>query len=272
MSPNDVPVILDIKKIEEETENVKTFTFQHKLVSRPGQFVMLWVPGVDQKPFSIGQDTGDKFQLTIYQIGEATKALFKMKKGDKVGISGPYGTCYRFRPESDIIAVGGGYGAAPLGYLAEAALSKKCSVNFCVGARDKGNLLFEKRLKNAGATVHVATEDGSAGHQGYITDTLEELLVKRQEGSKLENTKVFTCGPELMQKKVAEICRKFKVDCEVSVERYMKCGFGICGNCCVDDEGIPMCQQGPVLSGEKALSITEFGNYHRDKTGQRKKY
>ncbi len=265
--PQDTPTMLPIKKIQEETDCIRTYTFEYKLNSRPGQFVMLWVPGVDMKPFSIGKDAGEEFELTICRVGKATEALFELKQGDSIGITGPYGSCYRHKKESHVITVAGGYGAAPLGYLADNALADNCTVDFLVGARNADLLLFEERMTQAGANVQVATDDGSKGHKGYVTEILVELLEKNKKEGTLEKVKVFTCGPELMQKKVAEIAQEYGVQSEVSVERYMKCGFGICGNCCIDDEGITLCQHGPVILGDRALKMPEFGAYHRDKSG-----
>lgn len=268
----DNPVMVTIKKITQETPNVRTFTFDYMLGSQPGQFVMMWIPGMDQKPFSIGNDSGKQFQLTIFELGPATSALFRLRVGDRVGITGPYGTWYTFTPKSHMITVGGGYGAAPLGYLTERGIAEKCTVDFLVGARSKPHLLFERRATRAGADVVVSTDDGSKGYQGYVTDLLVDILEGRKKGKALDNVKVFACGPELMQKKVAEISKKYGVPSEVSIERYIKCGFGICGNCTMDDTGITTCVQGPVVSGDVALRLKEFGKYHRDKVGIRHNY
>lgn len=261
---NSLPNLLPIINISEETPSVRTFTFEYTLHARPGQFVMLWIPGVDQKPFSVGGDTGSTFSLTIFNYGPLTAALFERTPGDRVGISGPYGTAYSWQPHSHVITVAGGYGAAPLGFLAEQAATQGCSIDFCTGARSASAVLFEERAKRIGATVHVSTDDGSKGHAGYVTDILSKLLQYKKS-----DTKIFACGPERMEKKVADICRDEGMPCEVSVERYMKCGFGICGQCCVDDTGERMCIEGPVVSGEKALSFSEFGVYHRDKAGRK---
>ncbi len=261
--------MLAITRVHQETPNVRTYTFRYQLGSAPGQFVMLWVPGVDQKPFSIGNDTGEEFSLTIYALGTATKTLFEMGKGDRFGISGPYGTSYTYAPESHLITVGGGYGAAPLGYLTERARIDGCTVDFVLGARSKSDVLFEQRAQRAGAIVHVATDDGSRGEKGYNTVILKELLEERKRSRALANVKVFACGPELMQLTVARLCADYHVPCELSIERYMKCGFGICGNCCVDDTGAATCINGTVISGAAALKLKEFGQYHRSKTGQR---
>jgi dihydroorotate dehydrogenase electron transfer subunit len=275
----DQPQFLPITKIVDETSQVKTFYFSYELKSKPGQFVMLWIPGLDQKPFSVGYDNGTQFGLTIFNRGPLTKKLFEMNVGDRVGITGPYGTAFSIKPNTHYIMVAGGYGAAPLGFLAEELaayppLSKRgqgelpvpaVTIDFCVGARDKDNLLFEKRIeKLSGVTIHVATDDGSKGHKGYVTDLLPDLI-KNYNGNK--KILLVTCGPELMEKKVLDAANNFNVDAEISIERYMKCGVGICGQCCIDPLGIRMCMEGPVVSKEIANKLTEFGKYHRDKSG-----
>lgn len=276
----DSPVLLPIKKIIKETANVKTYYFNYPLNSKPGQFLMLWIPGFDQKPFSIGYDDGKQFGLTIFALGNATHTLASMKVGDRVGISGPYGTAYSVKQNTHYIMIAGGYGAAPLGFLAEEvthchpgrkAICKNVSIDFCVGARDAAHLLFEKRTKQLpGLKLHLATDDGSAGHKGYVTDLLPDLI--KQAKLKKQKILLVTCGPELMEKKILDLANKEKIDCEISIERYMKCGFGVCGQCCVDPLGIRMCTEGPVVNKDLANKITEFGKYHRDKSGKIIKY
>lgn len=265
--------MIPIKNITDENPFVKTFWFDFKIESKPGQFVMLWIPGVDQKPFSIAYDSGQLFGLTIFNVGVFTKKLFSLKPGDRVGVTGPYGKPYTIKPNTHYITVGGGYGAGPLGILTESVADKNCTVDFCVGARNKDLLLFEDRVaKLTYATPHIATNDGSRGHQGYVTDILEELLEKYEKSREKGKILVATCGPELMEKKVLMICNQYEVDCELSIERYMKCGFNVCGQCCVDDLGITMCSQGPVVNRETANKIKEFGVYHRDKSGTKHSY
>ena len=258
---NDSPTQLPIVEIVQENPSVKTFYFDYNLGSKPGQFVMLWVLGHDQKPFSVGYDDGEKFGLTIFRRGPSTSRLFEMKVGDRVGISGPYGTNFSLQDNTHYVMVAGGYGAAPLGFLAEELQKKEgVTIDFCMGARDKDLLLFENRMaKLPNVTMHIATDDGSKGHKGYVTDLLADLID--------ESSVTCTCGPELMEKKVLDACNGKNTDCEVSIERYMKCGIGICGQCVVDDLGICMCKEGPVVKRDLANKIIEFGKYHRDKSG-----
>ena len=124
-------------------------------------------------------------------------------------------------------------------------------------------MLFEKRMQLAGIRTYFATDDGSYGFKGYTTDMLKEVIAKH----KID--RVYTCGPEIMMKFVAEICEKVNVPCEISMERYMKCGFGICGQCCVDATGERICKEGPVFSDKMIKRIFEFGKYKRSASGRK---
>ena len=255
---SEQPTILVIKKVVQETESIKTYTFEYKLGAQSGQFVMLWIPRVDQKPISISRQTDSSFDLTVFKIGKATNAMFAMKEGDKVGISGPYGRGFEIKPKTNIVLVGGGCGSAPLRMVGEEAEKAGCKVTFITGAKTGKDVLFKDALPD----TCITTDDGSEGFKGFTTQKLEEVLADNKD-----TDKVYTCGPEVMMKGVVEVCGKHKVPCEISMERYMKCGFGICGQCAVDPLGICICQDGPVFSGEMAAKITEFGQYHRDKAG-----
>lgn len=265
---NTMPIMFPIRKIVRETAYVNTYVFHHRLNSRPGQFVNLWIPRVDEKPMSIAYDKGDEFWLTIFSVGIMTKKLAIMKVGDFVGIRGPFGTHFQYDPGDHLILLGGGYGAAPLYYLASQAVVKKCSVDFILGARSKEHLLFAGRIRKLGPKVqlHIATDDGSIGHKGYNTLVLEQVLRDRKA---VKNKKIISVGPELMMKKSSDMAFAAKISCQVSVERYMKCGFGVCGNCCVDDSGERMCIEGPVVDHLKARKMKDFGVYHRDRMGRK---
>jgi len=272
------PKVLPIKKIVKETENIRTFVFDYSEFShlgeksKPGQFVMMWIPGVDEKPFSIAYDDGKEFWLTIAKVGPATSELFKLGVGDLVGVRGPFGTWYEFAEGEHLALLAGGYGAAPMYNVACSALALGCKVEFIVGARSRELLLYEKRVaelakKYKGQILyHAATDDGSYGYKGYNTELLAQVL-KKKVGRKID--RVFACGPEIMMKKAAEMAVKARVKCQISLERYMKCGFGVCGQCAMDDSGICVCKNGPVYDGSAALKLREFGRYHRDGVGRR---
>jgi dihydroorotate dehydrogenase electron transfer subunit len=256
------PTALRIAEVVDEAQDVKTFFFNHKLDAEPGQFVMLWLPGINQKPFGVSYLRKDSFGVTVSRVGPFTEEVFKLKKGDLAGIQGPYGNPFSMDARNAVL-VAGGYGAAPLGFLAEECASKSISTTFVIGARRKRDLLFVNRFKDPQIDTVFCTEDGSYGERGLVTEAAERLLAGGQFDT------VYTCGPELMMKKVLELSDTYKTDCQLSLERYMKCGFGICGQCAVDPLGIRVCMEGPVFGKEVARKITEFGEYERDATGRR---
>lgn len=259
------PKALKIDKIIKENKDTNTYVFKYPLGSFSGQFVMMWIPGVDEKPFSIAYDTGTEFGLTVCNVGEATDKLFKLKVGQKVGIRGPMGTYYKFGAKEHLALVAGGYGVAPMYFVAREAAQKGCKVEFIVGARTKSLLLFKNRIKALGKNVclHISTDDGSEGFKGFTTQVLENLMKK----TKIK--RVFSCGPEIMMKFVGQIAEKYKTECYLSVEKYMKCGIGVCGQCAIDDTGELACKKGPVMDYQYLKKLPEFGNYHRDAQGKK---
>ena len=293
---NNVPKTYKIVSIKKETEQVQTFTFDVSLGARPGQFVMVWLPGVDEVPMSVSMDDGKNLSITFFQVGDMTTELAKCKVGDLVGLRGPLGTHYEWKKGQQLILVAGGYGAAPMYFVANEAVKDECTVDFIVGARSKDLLLYTDEIKKLENTnLHIATDDGSEGHKGYNTEILEKLINQRlssterqsASGEASKNTpldstpceephsrkaSVFACGPEMMLKRISDICAEEEVTCFLSLERYMKCGYGLCGNCCMDPLGIRVCKDGPVISNDICRQLTEFGAYHRDELGRKKKF
>jgi len=258
------PISLKVVKIIENNPTFRTYVFEHTLNARPGQFVMVWMPGVDEIPISVGWQTDKEFRLGIAKVGDCTKAIFeKIKEGDRLGIRGPFGKPFDLKSYKKIIVVGGGTGVPPMLNLAQRATEKKIQVTAIIGARKADLLVYEKEFKKLGCKISVATDDGSKGCKGYCTKILEDMLKKNKTDC------VYTCGPELMMRRVAEIAKHNNADCQVSLERYMKCGFGICGQCCLDGTGLRVCKDGPVFDGKVALQHSEFGKYRRTSSGKR---
>ncbi len=260
---NTEPQAFAIHDMWEEAKNIRTFSFKGTLNAKPGQFCMLWIPGVDEKPFSIARDYDGEIWLTICNVGPATNELFKMKKGDKVGLRGAFGHGFSTVNQKNVVLVGGGYGTAPLHYTGKKHLENGSTVTMIIGARSADLLMHEKWSEEAGFQVLVATNDGSKGTKGFTTHVLADLL----EQEKIDL--IQTCGPEVMMKAIAQMSMEKGIDCEVSIERYMKCGFGICGQC-VTESGEKMCQTGPVVTAKKALTYPDFGIFHRGSEGQKK--
>lgn len=249
-----IPKLMEISGIVQEGKGQKSFFFKHSLDCRPGQFVMVWLPGIDEKPMAVSYWKRNEFAFTSQAIGKFTNALDTLKKGDKVGIRGPYGNC--FSAKSNSIVVAGGVGMASVSTLID-ILKNPLAI---YGARSKEHLIYLKRYKNK--KMILTTDDGSFGRKGFTTEALEEAL---NANKKIKN--VYTCGPEIMMKKVFDICQRHKVECEASLERYMACGFGICGKCMINDK--ICCIDGPVFNSKQLSKMPEFGNFARLKSGKR---
>ena len=251
----EIPQMLEISDVIQEAKAQKSFFFKHSLECNPGQFVMVWVPGIDEKPMAVSYWNKKEFAFTSQAIGKFTNALDKLKKGDKVGIRGPYGNS--FTTNDAACVVGGGVGMASVSTLID-VLKNPVIIN---GARSKEHLIYLKRYKNK--NMIVTTDNGSYGVKGFTTDILEELLKNQKNKIKM----VYTCGPEIMMEKVFEICNKYKVECEASLERYMACGFGVCGKCMIDDK--ICCVDGPIFNSKQLNKLSEFGKFARLKSGRK---
>lgn len=266
-----LPRTYPIAAVRRETEMVQTFTFDVSLGAKPGQFIMVWVPGVDEIPMSIASDDGKRLKVTFFAVGDTTRVLAEMKKGDLVGLRGPFGTHYDWKPKQRLALVAGGYGAAPMYFAALEAMKDGCSLEVFVGARGKEHLLYLKEFTGLKkTTLHIATDNGSKGFKGFNVQNLEKVLEeKKHSKAKPFIDQIFACGPERMLVSVSELAAKWKIESQLSLERYMKCGFGLCGNCVVDPLGIRLCVDGPVVKNDVCKKITEFGSYHRDALGRK---
>jgi dihydroorotate dehydrogenase electron transfer subunit len=257
----DRPVSVRISRIVDEAKDIKSFYFEYEMDAKPGQFFLIWLPGVDEKPFGISYQEKGMFGAIICKVGKFTEDLFRKKPGDMVGIRGPYGTSFTIKGK-EIALVAGGYGIAPLSFLADEAMKKGINVHFISGAKTKESLVFCRKNERSCKYMY-STDDGTYGEKGFSTHVLEKLLAEHHID------RVYAVGPERMMHKVVELTDKYSIPCEISLERYMKCGIGICGQCCVDDLGIRMCQEGPVIDKALAKKIIEFGKYKRDATGKK---
>lgn len=255
----DSPRIVKILSVTKETYDVKTITFKDDRKAFPGQFVMVWLPGVDEVPMSLSY-TGQEKGITVKKIGDATKALHLLKPGDRIGIRGPYGSCFEAKGKK-LMVVAGGIGIVPLAPYIELALDEGKEVALALGAKTEAELLFLGRLEECCEAMFIATDDGSKGYHGFVSDMVEEIL--RKKGF----DEILTCGPEPMMKKVVDIAKLKNIPVQASLERYMKCGVGICDSCAIN--GLHVCKDGPVLSGEILAELNDFGKFKRNASGRK---
>jgi dihydroorotate dehydrogenase electron transfer subunit len=223
---------------------------------------MIWIPGVDEIPMSVSYINKNTKGITFRRIGDATKALFELKEGDKIGIRGPFGNGFKITGKN-ILFVGGGTGTATIAPAAEEAENEGITTTVILGAKTKKELFFEDRFKKCSVKVLISTDDGSEGFKGFATDILKEIISETTFDS------VLTCGPELMMKKLFEICKN--IPFQASLERYIKCGIGLCGQCTIG-KGLRVCVEGPIFDEKTLKNIEDFGVYKRDETGRKIKF
>ncbi len=256
----------EILSIQDESSTMKTFEFADDECSsaKAGQFIMLWIPGVDEFPLSLSNIKSDSVSVTVKPWAEGSNHLYKMKTGELIGIRGPYGQ--GFEPKGRSVAlVGGGTGIAPLIPLAESLLSEDREVSLVLAAKKRSELPFlEKATKlmdfDNGELI-LTTDDGSIGIRGQAHDALRKLMGEKKIDM------VYVCGPEFMMQKVVQLSITKGVDVQASLERIMKCAIGLCGSCCVGD--LVLCRDGPVLNSQELIGIEdELGLLTRDKSGR----
>lgn len=238
-----------IAGVKDENQETKSYTFQdrHCAKAKPGQFLMLWIPGVDEIPLSIMVARGDDVSVSVKAIGEATRALHQMQQGDIVGVRGPFGNCFT-ESRGRVLLVGGGTGTVPLLFLAKRLAVKAEHLGFVLGAKSKNELLFVNQLDAlCTESTITATEDGSYGLKCLATEPLANLL------SKEKFDLVYACGPEPMMRKVFDITEEFGVYMEASLERLMRCGMGLCGSCMIGKYRV--CKDGPVFNSVQLREV-----------------
>lgn len=267
-NPNHT-TICKIEKVIDETPTVKTLVFSDEIMSnvQPGQFAMVWIPGINELPMSImiSQEIG-KAAFTVRKHGPSSTGLFNLKAGEQIGIRGPYGNSFELK-HGKLLLVGGGTGLVPMMRLLT-FVKPTDDVTLLIGAKTKDEVFFEdlanKLLKNNSHKIIVSTDDGSYGEKGFVTDIVEKLVNQ----SKFEG--VYTCGPEKMMYKTVQIAQSKGFFVQASIERMMKCGVGICGSCCFGEDLV--CRDGTVFNGEHLSSNEEFGYFYRNKAGILEKY
>ena len=251
--------IVPIESIIEHSSEIKSLYFRNPRIAtvyRPGNFVILWLPDIDFLPMSISNVDGNLIEITVQKVGEGTSKLFEKHIGDEIGIRGPFGNSWNYEDASNILVVGGGMGIAALTSLIEPLKQNKKNVFVAIGAKDEPSLIFVDRLIDLIPNTLCSTDDGSVGRKCFVTDTIEEIIKKEKIDL------ILTCGPEVMMKRVFETAESYNVEIQVSLERRMKCGIGLCGSCCLGVENnISVCKDGPIFNSKQLKEFSRFGTY-----------
>lgn len=276
--------------------------------TRPGQFIQIacreieqadqesseieWSPGspvapgdaefagpvaVLRRPFSLAGRRGDEIDIIHRVVGVGTHFLSTLKTGDELSILGPLGNVFTLtEPDQLAILVGGGVGIPPMIYLAS-ELAQYRAVGFAGALRRDlmpltvGSAPYEVlEFSSFNIPVILTTDDGSLGYRGFVTQALEEFLDNRlaPEIQRGKQPHIFTCGPEPMMKRVADIALQRGIPCQIAVERAMACGMGTCQSCCIrvkkpDPAKAPLpgrdwcyrlaCTDGPIFTAAQLL-------------------
>ena len=223
--------------------------------AKPGQFVMIRVSsGIDpllRRPFSIcGVKEDDQFLILYRVVGRGTAMLAAKKEGDKLSVLGPLGKGFELpKPHEIPLLVGGGIGIAPLFFLLQNMHNP--DVEFMMGFGSSNEIIDLNGIVVIHANVSMATDDGTAGYHGPVTDLLEESLRKHVE--KKNSLSLFTCGPIPMLKRIVDIAINRRIPCQSSMESFMACGLGACQGCAIkavskeSREYYHVCKDGPVF-------------------------
>jgi dihydroorotate dehydrogenase electron transfer subunit len=249
-----------------------------------GRFALL------RRPFSLAgrRDTRDGVELDLIHrvVGVGTDWMARLKVGDEASIIGPLGNRFELPPKEGLgILVGGGVGIPPMIYLAEALAGRKAVVFSGALTRDllplsirsdapvPGPESFDALMSidefaRHGIPAVISTDDGSYGFRGFVTQALEKYLDRQVNAAAAKSTVIYTCGPEPMMKRVADIAHQRNIECQIAVERAMACGMGTCQSCCIrvrkpDASKPPLpgkdwcwrlaCTDGPVFRGSELL-------------------
>jgi len=232
-----------------------------------------------RRPFSFARVERKKstveVEILYCVLGPATLRMTTLHKGDLISVIGPLGSAFSVPPaKKRAILVAGGMGAAPLLHLAQVLTIEQPTVDVVaiVGAKTSADLPFEGRLDKLaqglgfalsefgrlGIRSMVATDDGSAGFAGLVTDCLLDWFGNNEVAA--QETVIYACGPEPMLAKVAAIAKDKKIDCQISMERLMACGFGVCQSCAVECKGQTgetfyklCCKDGPVFDAKEIV-------------------
>jgi len=216
--------------------------------ANPGQFIHVKAIGEQapfwRRPFSICRVKGQAIELLIKPRGIGSTLISQLPLQAALDIIGPLGHGFTQTAADQWILVGGGYGTAPLLFLADRLRAKKQKVHLLHGARCEKDLFVHFPRPSKKSTITCATDDGSKGHHGKVTEVLIKLLRKHQ-GS----IQIAACGPRGMLAEVARLAHDFNVSAQVSLEETLACGIGVCNGCVIKVQGQyrRVCHDGPVF-------------------------
>lgn len=264
MITDQKPVMLRVTEKQVHSETFASLFFDFSMDFKPGQFVMAWIPGLDEKPYTISHHKENRFAITVEAKGRFSRRAVALEPGDLMGFRGPFGNGFNIPPFPHIAIVAGGCGMAPLAPLVEKLeATGDRELVLIHGARTGEFLLYPDRFATP---RQICTDDGSQGRKGLVTDLLEGEIQDRAASGKPGPDIVYACGPEIMMHAVFRLCEAHNIPCQVSLERYMRCGFGVCGACVCGSQVV--CKDGPVFASRALRTMEDFNTTALLKSGQ----
>ncbi len=231
-------------------EDIAVLTFDQQVNVQAGEYVFVWIPGVGEKPFSCLTD--NPLRLAVIDVGVFTNACYQLAPGAEIFIRGPHGVPVDPPEDAQIICVAGGTGLAAVYQLARDFGSDERPAEIFAGARSSDRLYFIDECRKI-ADVTIATDDGSEGVHGRITEALDSRLSVLSEDA-LKQLVFYNCGPAPMIHAAIAVQRKYCSDTQIfsAIDYLTKCGVGICGACAAPD-GRRICVDGPFISTEAPI-------------------
>lgn len=236
--------------------NVKRMVIEAPQIAeaaQPGQFVHVKKPdsvNFLRRPFSIADADRENGTITlIYRIvGKGTAEYAAMKVGEAFSILGPIGNGFALKDGRPLL-VGGGVGIAPLIYLSRQIKDQKPIL--LIGGKNKDEVFWEKYLQEFADKIYITTDDGSVGFKGFTVQLLPQILAENN----IEH--IYTCGPNIMMEGVAKLAHEHDIDCQVSLEKRMACGIGVCLGCTFEGKLTgkrrKVCTEGPVFASKEVF-------------------
>lgn len=260
---NEEGLLLAIENLGEKLFRLKIHSPGIAKKALPGNFCHLRVnksySPLLRRAFSFHQVEKERnsFELLFKVVGPGTQILSEKKPGEKIDLLGPLGNSFSLpAKEENAVLLAGGMGIAPLFYLINSLLTKRFNpekITLFFGVKRKNEYLLINEIISTGIRLHLATEDGSSGYKGTITDLFFQELKGRRLKPRV--TKFYACGPNPMLKRISEISREFNLDCQICLENHMPCGIGACMGCVVKTtEGYKrVCKDGPVFDAREVI-------------------
>ncbi len=259
--------LLQKKKLAEDTYLIEIEAPEIARKAKPGQFIILRINEKGERiPLTIADKSKKTITIVFLAVGKTTKILASMKKGDSINdVVGPLGNPTNIKEYGTVCLVAGGLGIAPIYLIAKALKEAKNHIITIIGAKSKKHLFWEEKLKGACDVLFIATDDGSKGKKGLVSDVLKQVM----EEEKINL--VMAIGPTIMMKVISDITRN-KVKTIVSLNPIMIDGIGMCG-CCrvtVNNKTKFACCDGPEFDGHK-VEWDELINRNNSYRGEEKK-